>query len=425
MAATKKSEPPEGGAAKGGSPSEGDKTVPAVVNGRFEVKQKLGSGSYSDVYLAWDKVEAENVAVKFEWTKAERGQRLLQEAQLYESLAGTEDAPRVRWWGVEGDFNCMALDLLGPSLEDLFCACGRRFSLKTVLLLVEQMIDRVRYVHSRGILHRDIKPNNFLMGLGERSRHVYIMDFGLAKRYLDPAGEHIPCVRKRGLTGTVRYTSLNVHRGLEPSRRDDLGAIGYVMMYFSRGRLPWQGISAKSKRTKQRKIGGRKEQVSHRELCQGYPEEFVKYLEHCDSLPYPQAPDYDYLKRLLRDVILREQLARDWVFDWMLPPRPQPAAQPAPQKRPREIEPAAAEAEPDEPSRKRRREPAKEGEATPPPEQDDEYDSEYDESEEEEETEEDEESEYEYASEEEPEEEKEGDEGVATSAQAGDRKDEK
>lgn len=388
----------------GSGSSEAPPRVPALVNGRYEIKSKVGSGSYSEVYLGVDKISGDKVAAKFEWTKAEKGQRLLQEAQFYESLAGTDDAPRIRWSGSQSEYNILVMDLLGPSLEDLFISCGKRFSLKTVVMLAEQMIDRIEYVHSRGILHRDIKPNNFLMGVGDRSHRVYVMDFGLAKRYIDPAtGEHIPCNKKKGLTGTVRYTSLNVHDGLEPSRRDDLGAIGYVLMYFNRGRLPWQGINAKSKRTKQRKIGGRKEQTSHEELCKGYPHEFVKYLQHCDSVAYDDPPDYAYLRRLMRDVFVRECFPHDLRFDWMLAEgTPKPVEGKEERKRVRSFDDRRANTGGAEKHRseKRRRE---EGEK-------DEYDYDYDSDEygEEEESE----YEYEYEEEESEEEEKEHDREV-------------
>jgi len=267
------------------------------------------------------------VAVKFEWTKAEKGRRLLAEAQLCQTLApggptlkqhaSRVCVPAVHAWGTEQDYNFMAMELCGPSLEDLFVSCGRKFSLKTVLMLGLQMVDCMEYVHSLGILHRDIKPNNFLIGVSGSSR-VFIVDFGLAKRYRDEKGEHIPSCKKKGLTGTVRYTSQNVHQGLEPSRRDDLGAIGYVLMYFNRGRLPWQGINASSKKTKQRRIGRKKARTSHDELCKGFPREFVKYLEYCDALGYTEEPDYEYLRSLLRDVSVRENIQLDKRFDWML-----------------------------------------------------------------------------------------------------------
>lgn len=294
--------------------------VPDVVDGRFEVGKMIGKGSYSDVHIGIDSTDGKKVAIKFEWQKAEKGKRLLHEAELYTSMATGNEVPSIIWAGTYGEWNVMVMELLGPSLEDLFKGRGRKFSMKTVVMLGIQMVDRLEYVHEKGILHRDIKPHNFLMGVGEHSGLVYIMDFGLSRTLHDPeTGEHIPCKKKKGLTGTVRYTSLNVHKGLEPSRRDDLGAVGYVLMHFNRGKLPWQGIDAKSKRTKQRRIGRCKDETSLEKLCEGFPNEFVQFLQHCDSTAFDAKPDYNYLRRLLRDIAKRENMELDWKFDWMLP----------------------------------------------------------------------------------------------------------
>ena len=159
------------------------------------------------------------------------------------------------------------MDALGASLEELFRKCSRRFSLKTVLMLADQMIQRVEYIHSRLYLHRDIKPDNFLMGIGRRKHYVYIIDFGLTKKYRNPKnGQHIPYKDGKSLTGTARYASLNTHIGIEQSRRDDLECLGFVLIYFLKGGLPWQGVKAKTRKEKYDLIKGMKTNVPIEEL---------------------------------------------------------------------------------------------------------------------------------------------------------------
>ncbi|XP_062087725.1 casein kinase 1-like protein 2 [Humulus lupulus] len=290
----------------------------ARVGGKFRLGRKIGSGSFGEIYLGTNIQTNEEVAIKLENVKTKHPQ-LLYESKLYKILQGGTGIPNVRWFGTEGEYNVLVMDLLGPSLEDLFNFCSRKLSLKTVLMLADQMINRVEFVHSKSFLHRDIKPDNFLMGLGRRANQVYIIDFGLAKKYRDSSThQHIPYRENKNLTGTARYASMNTHLGIEQSRRDDLESLGYVLMYFLRGSLPWQGLKAGTKKQKYEKISEKKVQTSIESLCRGYPTEFASYFHYCRSLRFDDKPDYAYLKRLFRDLFIREGFQFDYVFDWTI-----------------------------------------------------------------------------------------------------------
>jgi casein kinase 1 delta len=186
-------------------------------------------------------------------------------------------------------------------------------------MLADQMITRIEFMHSKGYLHRDIKPDNFLMGLGRKANQVYVIDFGLAKRYRDSTtNRHIPYRENKNLTGTARYASRNTHLGIEQSRRDDLESIGYVLLYFLRGSLPWQGLKAATKKQKYDKISEKKLSTPIEALCKSHPAEFSSYFHYCHSLTFDQRPDYSFLRRLFRDLFDREGYQFDYVYDWTL-----------------------------------------------------------------------------------------------------------
>ncbi|XP_048129987.1 casein kinase 1-like protein 2 isoform X2 [Rhodamnia argentea] len=256
------------------------------VGNKFRLGRKIGSGSFGEIYLGTNIQTNEEVAIKLETVKTKHPQ-LMYESKLYKILQGATGIPNVRWFGIEGDYNVLVMDLLGPSLEDLFNFCSRKFSLKTVLMLADQM--------------------------------VYIIDFGLAKKYRDSSThQHIPYRENKNLTGTARYASMNTHLGIEQSRRDDLESLGYVLMYFLRGSLPWQGLKAGTKKQKYEKISEKKVSTSIEALCRGYPSEFASYFHYCRSLRFDDRPDYAYLKRLFRDLFIREGFQFDYVFDWTI-----------------------------------------------------------------------------------------------------------
>jgi len=291
----------------------------STIGGLYCLGRKLGSGSFGDIYFAVNTQTGEELAVKLESVKSKHPQ-LLYEAKLLKHLAGAPGIAKIHYCDVERDYNAMVMDLLGPSLEDLFNICKRKFSLKTVLMVADQLLYRIEYLHSKNFIHRDIKPDNFLIGHGNKSNIIYLIDLGLAKKYRDPKTQrHISYRENKSLTGTARYASINAHKGFEQSRRDDLIAIGYMLMYFNLGQLPWQGQNAITKEEKYQKIMECKQATTAEELCSGSPAVFASYLNYCNALRFADQPDYAYLRRILKDLLLRQGFGNDCMFDWSQP----------------------------------------------------------------------------------------------------------
>ena len=289
-----------------------------IVGGRYKLVREIGRGSFGDVYLAIDLTNHGKVAVKLE-SQSARQPRLIYEKELYNVLQGGVGIPQIRWYGQEADYKVLVMDLLGPSLEDLFNFCSRRFTMKTVLMLAEQMINRLEHVHTQNLIHRDIKPDNFLMGTGQQWKNLFLIDFGLAKKYRDSrTGQHISYRKGKSLTGTPAYASIRAHLGIEQSRRDDMESLGYVLMYFNRASLPWQGLKAATMKQRCEKISEMKMATPVDVLCNGFPVEFAMYFKHCRGLSFEEAPDYTYLRQLFRILFRTLNYQHDYAFDWIV-----------------------------------------------------------------------------------------------------------
>jgi serine/threonine protein kinase len=184
-------------------------------------------------------------------------------------------------------------------------------------MLADQMLSRIQYMHSKNFIHRDIKPENFLMGLGNAKREVFIIDFGLSKRYRDPISRaHIPFAEGKLLAGTARYASLACAQGIEPSRRDDLESLGFVLLYFLKGSLPWNGLPGDTPERKFAQVRDMKARLSIDELCSGLPPIFARYFRIVRSLEFDQAPNYAELRLLFRNLFIRMGFVFDGIYDW-------------------------------------------------------------------------------------------------------------
>ena len=211
------------------------------------------------------------------------------------------------------------IDLLGPSLEDLFRACGKRFSLKTSLMIWYQIVERLEAMHEREFMHADLKPENLLMGLKERSNIIHMIDFGLTRSVADPkTGEHIPLTRTKSLSGTIRYISLNGHKGYALSRRDDLISLGYMIIRFITGGLPWQKIATRKNSLFDRGVG--KSKALHQKdnkLYKGCPVEVHQYMNYVTSLKFKESANFNHLRTLIKRAAQQANVdIFDEIFDW-------------------------------------------------------------------------------------------------------------
>ncbi|CAD8079548.1 unnamed protein product [Paramecium sonneborni] len=285
----------------------------------FSFEKKIGSGSFGQIFLGINNKTGQEVAIKLEIATIKHPQ-LWFEGKLYKLLQGGDGIPLTYWFGSENEYNILVMELLGANLEELFNQCKRKFSLKTVLMIGQQMITRIEFLHNKNFIHRDIKPDNFLIGIDKKCTIIYMIDFGLSKKYRDSRTNlHIPYRDGKSLTGTARYASINTHLGVEQSRRDDLEAIGYVLVYFLNGQLPWQGLKTDNKTDKYEKIAQCKIGTTVEKLCEGLPEEFSIYLNYCQSLKFEERPDYVWLRRLFKDLFVKMKYVNDNLFDWSTP----------------------------------------------------------------------------------------------------------
>eukprot|EP00698_Gefionella_okellyi_P008033 TRINITY_DN1974_c0_g1_i3.p1 TRINITY_DN1974_c0_g1~~TRINITY_DN1974_c0_g1_i3.p1 ORF type:complete len:546 (-),score=66.15 TRINITY_DN1974_c0_g1_i3:33-1670(-) len=282
-----------------------------LIKNRWRMSRKIGAGAFGEIYAAQDTVTGEQVAIKLERCDSKK-QVLKLEVAVLKKLQGCSHICRFIHCGRSNDYNYCVMELLGENLSDLRRKRqAQKFSVATSARLGSQMLRAIQNCHRRGFLHRDVKPSNYAIGLTtDRSRIVYIIDFGLARRYRLPSGEIRPPRDTAGFRGTARYASIHSHQAKELSRRDDLWSLFYVMVEFMVGQLPWRRLKDKDEILKL------KMKHTTADLVRGLSPEMNLFLTYLNTLQYETDPDYDYIDGLFKDMLKRTGLDESAPYDW-------------------------------------------------------------------------------------------------------------
>lgn len=279
---------------------QNNKTKPdrKTIAGKYEILKKLASGGFGTVFLVRNIESREKLAIKMENKRLSN--ILHYEYKLLNYLKNTPQIPRIEEYGETKTHNYLSMQYLGSSLLHYHLLCSKQFDLPTISLLAIQCLTALENVHKKYIIHRDLKPENFVFN--EKTQTVYLIDFGLSKRYVDNRGEHMKLEKNKRFRGTLRYASVNMHKGIENSRRDDLESLGYVLVYLANGYLPWQlrGINAKNR---DQLVARTKMLMKPRDLCKDVHPCFLDYFNYVLNLKFEEKPHYDYLRSLFESVL--------------------------------------------------------------------------------------------------------------------------
>ena len=298
------------------SESQQDLFIGETIFNKYKIIKKLGAGSFGSIYEAQSTYSHKLYAVKLEDMKQD--QYILEDESIFLSYINKPRIPKIKSFGYSGSYIILVMELLGKSLDKIFNELpSRKMSIRCVCNIAYQLIVIFEAIHNCDIIHRDIKPANIAIGREEKSKYIYLLDFGLSKKYRSSkTKKQFPFVKNNKLIGNARYSSINALEGGTQSRRDDLESIGYVLLYLLLGRLPWQGHISHSKEDKYYKIREIKSSTTAEQLCEGLPPQFEEYIKYTRNLQYEENPDYNYLKNLFLRVLKNYNWEFDYYYDW-------------------------------------------------------------------------------------------------------------
>jgi casein kinase I family protein HRR25 len=255
-----------------------------IIANKYKIIEKLNNGEFGTIFKAENIRTKELVAIKMESISVET-KMLKRETQIYQYLGKAVGIPQVKWFGSTEEYNYMVLPLFGDSLA------SKTFSLVDSFSIGQKIVKILSFIHGKGLIHRDVKPDNFVFN--QDGTDVYIIDFGLCKKYIDNDNKHIEIKSGKTIIGTPNFVSINVHNGIEPSRRDDLISVAYIILCLINGGLPWQ--------TKREMKDIKRQKQLILQWC-NTPEELIKYIHYCENLKFDEAPDYEYLINSLNEI---------------------------------------------------------------------------------------------------------------------------
>jgi len=288
-----------------------------IIFGKYQITKTIDKRNNLQVYEGKNISSGELLLIKFEQKNDKKKKGILETELQFLNKLKSPGFPEIKKIGYFENNIVSIQALLGQSLSQLFNKYYGNFKIKDITMIAIQILERIKHIHSQNILYCDISPNNFAIGIGRFQNIIYMTNFNSAKKYTKEDNlNHIKFNKSNNSIGNYIFSSINALRGIELSRRDDLESLGYILIYFLKGELPWENIKCSDKTEKKRKIYQIKKGYDLLKLCDEIPEEFKLYLNYVKSLKFTEEPDYNYCFSLFYGIFKKMNIINDGIFSW-------------------------------------------------------------------------------------------------------------